>query len=411
MIVDVWKRFGSLLFRAVGPDRYALWNRHVRPAELHEESWILQVENSGARDKIDSLFREAATRAADRATNRRVRLRFIVEPASFVRSDTERLPDVPSGDTFSGFVPGPGNRRALEAARGFASGRGRVLFLSSPSGFGKTHLLRAVERELRTRPGTVLFFTALQFRRQAAFSDLRGRRDAFVSMAGAAHVFLLDDLHLLAGFDAAQAALTEVLDRLALRPARLACSADRPLAALPGLAPALRRRLRADVETELGPPDPSTSLALLAAAFPRVPRAALEVVASDIRSGHKDQFHCVSRMLELGASTPGAARSVVAEFLNRWSRGLSYADIVRSVAETYGVPMTSIYSDERSRAAADARQACYYLARKLLGRPYAAIGDHFGGRDHATVLHACQKLDTGRPERLERLERSLAGRE
>ncbi len=409
MIVDVWKRFGSLLFRAVGPDRYDLWNRHVRPAELHEESWLLQVENGGARDKIDALFRDAATEAAERATNRRVRLRFVVEPASFVRADEERLRDIPAGDSFSSFISGPGNRRALEAARAFADGRGQVLFLASPSGFGKTHLLRAVERELRTRPGTVLFFTALQFRRQAAFSDLRGRRDAFVAMAGAAHVFLLDDLHLLAGFDAAQAALAEVLDRLAARPARLAYSADRPLPSLPGLAPALRRRLRADAEAELGPPDPSTSLAVLAAAFPRVPRASLEAVAADVRSGHKDQFHCVSRMLELGATTPGAARSAVAEFLNRWSRGLSYADIVRSVAETYGVAMTSIYSDERSRAAADARQACYYLSRKLLGRPYAAIGDHFGGRDHATVLHACQKLEVARGDpRLDRVERVLA---
>ena len=83
MIVDVWKRFGSLLFRSVGPDRYDLWNRHVRPAELQEESWLLQVENSGARDKIDALFREAAVEAAERATNRRVRVRFVVDKQLF----------------------------------------------------------------------------------------------------------------------------------------------------------------------------------------------------------------------------------------------------------------------------------------------------------------------------------------
>jgi chromosomal replication initiator protein len=413
MKADVWKRFESLLFCMVGSDRFDLWVRHVRPVELDDETWLLHVESTFARDKIDGLFRAAATEAAQTATNRRVRLRFAVEPVSFVRGPEDRLRDGPAGDAFATFVAGAGNRRALDAARAFAAGRSAILVLSAPSGLGKTHLLRAVERELRSRPGAVLFFSALQFRRQVAFSDLRGRRDAFVAMAGAAQAFLLDDLHLLGGFDAAQDALTEVLDRLAARRARLAFTTDRPLRGLPGLSAPLRRRLRPDAEAALDAPDAATSLAVLAAAYPRVPRAALEVVAADVRSSHKDQMHCVARMVELGPSTPSAARSVVGEFLSQWSCGLSYADIAREVAASFGVPLTAIYSDERSRLAADARQACYYLSRKLLGRPYAAIGDHFGGRDHATVLHACHKLDGDRGElrqRLERLERDLSAR-
>ena len=411
---DVWKQFGTLLFRAVGPDRFELWVRHVRPVELDDETWLLHVESTFARDKIEPLFRAAATEAAQTATNRRVRLRFAVEPAAFVGPPRERLHDAPAGDAFATFVEGPGNRSALQAARAFAEGRGAVLALAAPSGLGKTHLLRAAERELRRRPGTVLYFSALQLRRQAAFADLRGRRDAFVAMAGAAQAFLLDDLHLLAGFEIAQASLVEVLDRLAGRRARLAFTADRPLRFLTGLAPALLRRVRPDVEASLDVPDVATSLAVLLAAFPRVPRATLEVVAADVRSGHKDQMHCVARMVELGPSTPTAARAVVGEFLTRWSRGLTYADIAREVAGSFGVPLTAIYADERSRPAADARQACFYLARRLLGRPYAAIGEHFGGRDHATVLHACHKLDGDAGEmraRLERLERGLQGRD
>jgi chromosomal replication initiation ATPase DnaA len=62
-------------------------------------------------------------------------------------------------------------------------------------------------------------------------------------------------------------------------------------------------------------------------------------------------------------------------------------------------------------AAADARHACFYLARKLLGEPYARIGDHFGGRDHATVLQACRRIESEEGpvrDRLRRLERSLS---
>ncbi|HEX7901698.1 MAG TPA: helix-turn-helix domain-containing protein [Planctomycetota bacterium] len=407
---DVWKRFSSLLFTAVGPDRYDLWTRHVRPAELDEENWLLHVESTYARDKIDTLFRAAAVDAAATATNRRVRLRFAVDPASFLRAPDDRLRDAEAGDAFSTFAIGPGNRSALAAARSFAAGRGALLALVAPSGLGKTHLLRAVERELRLRPGAVvLFFTAVQFRRHVAFSGLRARLDAFVAMCGGARAFLLDDLHLLCGFDAAQAAFVEVLDLLAAHGSRVALTAEAPPRRIAGLSPALRRRLRPDAEAFLDRPDVATSRAVLAANFPRLPAAALEVIAAEVRSSHKDQAQCAAKLLERGAPTPSAARAVAAEFLSHWSQGLTYADIARAVAESFGVAMTAIYADERSRTAADARQACFYLSRKLLGRPYAAIGDHFGGRDHATVLHACHKLEVARGDvRLERVERSLS---
>jgi chromosomal replication initiator protein len=228
-------------------------------------------------------------------------------------------------------------------------------------------------------------------------------------MCAGARVFLLDDLHLLGGFDAAQAALAEVLDLLRARGSRIAVSAEAPPGKLAGLSPALRRRLRPDVEASLDRPDVATSKAVLAASFPRIPAAAVDVLASDVRSSHKDQAHCANMLLERGALTPTAARATAAEFLSHWSQGLTYADIARAVADGFGVAMTAIYADERSRAAADARQACFFLARKLLGRPYAAIGDHFGGRDHATVLHACHKLEERRGDaRLDRVEKSLS---
>jgi chromosomal replication initiator protein len=406
--VEVWKRFTSLLFSAVGPERYALWSRHVRPAELDEEAWTFHVESSFASEKIERLFREPAAEAAALATNRRVRVRFVVDPAGFLRGSEERLRDGGAGDAFATFVEGPGNRRALEAARSFAGGRGALLVLVAPSGLGKTHLLRAVERELRLRSdGVTLAFNAVQFRRHVAFSGLRSRLQAFVAMCGGARAFLLDDLHLLRGFDAAQAALVEILDLLAARGSRIAFSSEAPIRKVDGLSAPLRRRLRPDREALIEAPDVATSRSVLAAAFPSLPSSALEVIAADVRSSHKDQAHCAARLLERGTSTPSAARAVAAEVLNQWSDGLSYADIARAVAESFRVSIRDIYADERSRPASDARQACFYLARTLLNRPYAAIGEHFGGRDHATVLHACQKLAVLRSERVDRLVRAL----
>ncbi|MBV8879892.1 MAG: hypothetical protein JO332_08020, partial [Planctomycetaceae bacterium] len=119
---------------------------------------------------------------------------------------------------------------------------------------------------------------------------------------------------------------------------------------------------------------------------------------------------CLARVLTQPPYTLASARSAVEEFLNLWSLGLCFEDIVRVAAADYGVTVTEIYSIGRSREATEARQACFYLARKLLGRPFAQIGDHFGGRDHSTVHEACRKLEHARgaaKERLRRLEERL----
>src|SRR5205823_13862961 len=113
---------------------------------------------------------------------------------------------------------------------------------------------------------------------------------------------------------------------------------------------------------------------------------------------------CLARLLQQAPFTLASARAAVSEFLNHWSLGLTYEDIVRAAADDFGVTVGEIYSLGRSREAADARQACFYLARKLLGRPFAQIGDHFGGRDHSTVHEACRKLERTRGPAMERLK-------
>lgn len=412
-LTDVHKRFSAELLRLLGSERHALWSRNLRPALLDEELFLFHAENAYALGKLEELFLESAVEAAQHATNRNTRVRFAVEPLSFAGGSSGALKDEARAHepTFAGFVAGPANRRALDAVRAFAlgaPGAARFLLLCAPSGLGKTHLLRAAERELRRCPGlSVLLFSGEQFRRHFAWADLRGHRDAFLKKCAAAGVLLFDDLQLLAGRPDAQAALADVLAALETRGARVAVTADRPPRAIDGLVTALRRRLRADADLVLDAPDPAQSAAVLAAAAPGTPRAVLDLVADAVRSGHKDQLHCLARILESGPATPAAARSAVSEFLNEWSRGLTYADIARAAAESFGVRITAIYADERSRPATEARQACYYLSRKLLGEPFSAIGDHFGGRDHATVHEACRKLETSRAPRLDRLERTL----
>jgi chromosomal replication initiator protein len=411
----IWKRLNEELFRSLGPDRYSLWIRHARPATLDEELFAFHFPTTRAKDKIESLLRDAVVAAAQRASNRNVRVLFTVDADLFPTTPEEDAPSIPRPPTFATFVPGPGNRPALSAARDFVRGgpnAPRTLLIHAPSGMGRTHLLRAIHSELARRPDAgVLFFTGEQFRRHSREALLRDRSEAFLKKCRAAPVFLFDDLHLLCGHEDAQAALADVLGSLAERGGRSAWTSEQHPRLLDRLHRSLRARLRADVEVSIERPDLATGKAFLRARSPHpVPDAVLEYVASHVHSSHSDQLSCLGRILAQPPYTLASARSAVSEFLNEWSLGLGFEDIVRATAADYGVTVTEIYSLGRSREAAEARQACFYLARKLLGRPFAQIGDHFGGRDHSTVHEACRKLERTRGaarERLRRLEERL----
>lgn len=419
---DAWNRLNGQLLPLLGPQRYGLWIRNVRPAWFDEETFAFHVESGYAREKLEALLKSAVTEAARRIANRNVKIRLAVEPESFVlpprdllRDETRREPAAPRAEGFETFIEGQGNRFALEVVRAFARGgpgAPRTLLLCAPSGLGKSHLLGAAAREIaRLGPTPLLHFTGEQFRRHFAHAVHRGHVEGFLNKCRTVAVFLFDDVHLLADRPEPQAALEEILHALHRRGARTAVTAMKHPRRLEGLAPALKRRLRAEAEATLEPPDPATGARFLRAKAPReTPLPVLEYIAANVRSSYKDQLHCLVRLLEQGPPSPAAARTVVSEFLNQWSRGLTYADIVRAVADTFDVSVREIYSEVRSRAATDARQACFYLARRIFNDPFARIGEHIGGRDHATVLQACRKVGRRRGavrERLKKLEESL----
>jgi chromosomal replication initiator protein len=414
----IWKRLNDDLFLSLGPDRYSLWIRHALPATLDEELFTIAFPTTRAKDKIESLLKDAVVAAAQRASNRNVRVLFTVDGDLFPAVPEEDAPPAPRLPTFATFVAGPGNRPALSAARDFVRGgpnAPRTLLIHAPSGMGRTHLLRAIHADLIRRPdAAVLFFTGEQFRRHSREAHLRDRREAFLKKCRSASVFLFDDLHLICGREDAQTALADVLGSLAERGGRAALTSEKHPRLLDRLHRSLRACLRADVEVAIERPDLATGKSFLRAAAPLpLPEAVLDYVASHVRSSYADQMACLGRILAQPPFTLASARSAVGEFLNEWSLGLGFEDIVRAAAADYGVTVTEIYSLGRSRDAAEARQACFYLSRKLLGRPFAQIGDHFGGRDHSTVHEACRKLERTKGstrERLQRLEERLQPR-
>ncbi|MBI2901786.1 MAG: AAA family ATPase [Planctomycetes bacterium] len=405
----LWDRLSGELFARLGPDRYTAWIENVRLVRADEDEIVVATSGSYTREKVEGLVGAVVQDCARRATNRKTRVVFTADPNLFPLAAPREFAREDQG--FGSFAVARSNRIALRAAQRFADGLERTLILTGPSGSGKTHLLRAAARELSARRRVpVLFLTGDEFARQCAQARERRQGKGFRRRCLGAGAFFLDDLDFLCGRFEAQEEFLRTYLALVESGKRVALTCSRPPRFLDGLSRPCRARIRAQAEAELEPPDASATIEVLRTRAPAAPRAAIEVIANGAPRNLKDALSCLDRLLASGPPTPTRARAVVRESRERWRDGLSLSDIARAAADDFAVPVRELYSPSHRREAARARQACYYLARKLLLEPYTTIGRHFGGRNHSTVLLAVRKLerDGEMKSRVMKIERSLA---
>ncbi len=402
----VWPLLNADLLRILGPERYETWISHVRLLRLDLDELLVGVAGSPERNRILALAGGPAGECLRRITNRKTHLVVVSEPALFSspRPGGTSLPE----RSFETFCVGRSNRLAARAALRFADGSCPSLILAGPSGSGKTHLLRAVEQDLRRRVRTpALLVTGEEFVRQYGDARERGQEAGFRRRCLGTSVCLFDDVDFLCERIEPQEEFLRIYLALVESGKRVALTCTKPPRLLEGLTRSCRAHLRAHEEVQLDRPDASTAFEILRARAPEAPAGTLEVLSREIGSNLRDALTCLERLRSSGPPTPTRARAFLRDWRVRWSDALNLADIVRAAADDFRVPERDIYSHKRS--AARARQACYYLARKLLAEPYGTIGRHFGGRNHSTVVLAVRKLrqDRRRLDRVRGLERRL----
>ena len=319
--------------------------------------------------------------------------------------------------TFQQFVIGRTNHLAHAAALAVAELPAQAynpLFIYGPPGVGKTHLLQAIGNYvqdhgagLTVRATTAERFTnefvaALQSRSPAAI-------DAFKAGYRRADVVLVDDIQFLAAKVKTEQEFFHTFNALLELGSQLVLTCDRLPRDLAALEDRLRERFEAGLVTEIAPPDRCTRLAVLRKradqdAIVIADPAALDVIAdrmtANIRSLEGALIRVVAyaslsgRALDAALATevldglygrapaPGTARP-------RPAPGLD--DVTRAVCESFAMTPEELISPSRAVRTAWARQVAMYLAREHTGRTLPAIGAHFGGRGHTTVMHAVKR--------------------
>lgn len=309
---------------------------------------------------------------------------------------------------FDTFVVGGSSRFTHAACQAVSKTPGVVynpLFIFGGSGLGKTHLLHAIGHAVKVwRPDTrVHYVPAERFTNEMIYAIQHGQTLAFRNKYRNVDVLLIDDIQFLAGKESTQEEFFYTFNALRDAHKQVVVTADKAPKDIEGLEERLISRFNQGLIADIKLPDLETRIAILRkrceqeGATAQVVDDVLLMMADRIRGNVRELEGCLVRLLAVASLThqpidERLAEEVLSDYVHAEPDNTSPERIVSLVAERYAIKPETMMGQRRTQTVALPRQVAMYLMRQLTDLSFAEIGRVFGGRDHSTVLYACNQV-------------------
>ena len=315
-------------------------------------------------------------------------------------------PKLNNRNTFNRLVEGEFNRLARSAGYAIATNPGRTsfnpLFIYGGSGLGKTHLAQAIgiETKERFQDKVVLYVTGHEFETQFVDATVNNNRNDFMHFYQMIDLLIIDDIHEFAGKPGTQNCFFEIFNHLHQMGKQLIITSDKAPADLQGIEERLLSRFKWGLSAELTNPDYESRKAILKQyAYNEgidISDDIIDYVAAHITNNIRELEGALISLLAHSTLnretiTIELARQIIDKLVKNTTRELSVGYIQKVVCEFFNPE--SITSKTRKREIVQARQIAMYFAKGMTKLSLATIGAQIGGKDHATVLHACKTVN------------------
>lgn len=307
---------------------------------------------------------------------------------------------------FDSFVEGNSNQLARAASLQVAERPGEAynpLFIYGGVGLGKTHLMHAIGNSIiRHNPDAkVLYLHSERFVADMVKALQTNTINEFKRFYRSLNALLIDDIQFFAGKDRSQEEFFHTFNALLEGQQQIILTSDSYPKEINGIEERLKSRFGWGLTVAVEPPELETRVAILISKAEQsnieLPYEVAFFIAKRIRSNVRELEGALRRVI---ANAQFTGKPITIEFVHDALRDLlalqdklvTIENIQKTVAEYYKVKVADILSKRRSRSIARPRQMAMSLAKELTNHSLPEIGDHFGGRDHTTVIHACRKV-------------------
>ena len=309
--------------------------------------------------------------------------------------------------TFDNFFEGVTNKLARTAGVAVSNDPGKTtfnpLFIYGPSGVGKTHLCHAIGLRIRQMhpEKRVLYVSAHRFRIQYTDAVIKNTSNDFLNFYQSLDVLILDDIHELVGLNKTQLAFFHIFNNLHQLGKQLVLTADKAPVDMQGLEERLITRLKWGLTAELGRPDAELRRTILRNKIEAEGLVLSDEVFNYIVDHVTDNIRDLEGVLvslmanSLINNSPvdmALAQRVVGQTVRVENKELSIEKIQEKVCRFFNLEESLVQTPSRKREIVQARQITMFLAKKYTSASFSRIGKVVGGKDHATVLHACKTV-------------------
>lgn len=414
---QIWESVLGLIKVELTEVSFNTWLKSIEPISLEDDEIILGAPNDFTKGILEGRYFNLIKNAIKQVTGKNYQIRFII-PGEQVKQ-TQVQPEKETTKamnksqlnpkyTFSTFVTGKSNDFAHAASVAVAEAPAQAynpLFIYGGVGLGKTHLMHAIGHYILSQnpDSKVVYVSSEKFTNELINSIREYRNEEFRNKYRNVDVLLVDDIQFIAGKEGTQEEFFHTFNALHEANKQIIISSDRPPRDIPTLEDRLRSRFEWGLTTDIQAPDLETRMAILRKKATlenlEIPDEVVLLIANTIHSNIRELEGALIKVVAYSSLTNRTITEELAEealkdIISNHKPVEITVDLIKDkVSKRFNIRIDEFSSKKRTRAIAYPRQVAMYLTRELTDLSLPKIGDEFGGRDHTTVIHACEKIN------------------
>ncbi|MFC1906490.1 chromosomal replication initiator protein DnaA [Chloroflexota bacterium] len=418
---ELWEAALGELQMQVSKANYRTWLEKTFGLAFQDGQFVVGVPNTFVAEYLDKNQRSLIEKTLSNITHRDTTVQFRVDslPGGSGGNNGEH-PDnhraslmhplsLNTKYSFSSFVVGSCNRLAFAAATSVADNPGQgynPLFVYGGAGLGKTHLLQAIGHSAAANNLTVIYASAERFTNEFIHAIRQRKTEEFNNRYRGVDILLIDDIHFISGKEQTEESFFHTFNELHNANHQIVITSDCPPTSMPLLENRLLSRFEWGLIVDIQPPDWETRLAILQAKAEQsgiiIPAEVLEFIAGQKQDNVRQLEGSLNRVIAFSTlvraePTIDLAMQALEDIATRKPilHSISPTKVIDLVASSFKLSSADLISRKRDRETALGRQVAMYLLREKTNCSLEQIGKELGGRDHSTVIHACDKISAG----------------